>query len=130
MGEMKITVNCGTMHHAVRDIDVDEYGTRSARENVAIVDVGKALYILQGVLEDSTFAMSGNRNNPAVNASIALHVLGYNPIEWFREFFDVNDADFYHHDVDAFLDHLYRVAGYIEDWGPDDDPTAAFDKLV
>ena len=130
MGEMKITINCGTKYHEVRDIDVDEYVTRSARENVSIVDVGKALYILQSVLEDSTFALPGNRNNPAVNASIALHVLGYNPVEWFKGFFDRNDDYFRYRDVEMFLDHVYRVAGYIEDWGPDDDPTAAFLKLI
>ena len=130
MSEMKITINCGTKHHAVQDIDVDKYATRSTKENVSIVDVGKALYILQSVLEDSTFAFPGNRNNPAVNASIALHVLGYNPVEWFKGFFDASGDDFHYRDVSAFLDHVYRVAGYIEDWGPDDDPTAAFEKLI
>lgn len=70
--------------------------------------------------EFDMFASSGNRNIQAVNLSIHLWCLGYDPIKWWDEEF-LNTVEtsqaFFERDLDAFRHHLLRVSDYLDRWG-------------
>lgn len=91
---------------------------------VSSIDLGTALGYLENTLkgEYGGFMQSGCRNNQAVNMSIALHVLGYDPSAWLEEHlpvirehalpgFAIDETDY-----DLFKEHLNRVSHYLADW--------------
>ena len=113
---MKVT--CGTMKRTEIEFDLDKYG--ECIDNGATDDEKKcARSLLYYTMNDNKFIDDGYRNNDAVNGCIALHVMGYDPVEWFDNFFeDKEDGVFYHCDVEAFADHVERVSKYLHRWGP------------
>ena len=75
----------------------------------------KCWKILTNLLADPMFASDGRRNNDAVNACIALHVLGYDAkdaIEHIME--EWTDNEFR---IKRFMEHVERVYPYLEFWG-------------
>ena len=70
--------------------------------------------------EFDMFTSSGNRNIQAVDLSIHLWCLGYDPIKWWDEEF-LNTVEtsqaFFERDLDAFRHHLLRVSDYLDQWG-------------
>ena len=119
-------VYCGTRMPVHFDIDIDDYATAAPTDaNSVLTDADpvirdKAITLLQSTMFDDTFADDGCRNDDAVNACIALHVLGYDPKVWFENFFDANNQDskFFETDIDKFMDHVERVCDYVDVWGP------------
>ena len=130
---MKMIVNCGTKNPREFEIELDAYD--NAVENEATEKEKDIAYNeLKRVLsQGSSFANSGNRNDPAVNSCICLHVLGYNPVTWFNNFFfDVNENDelFYEADIRKYKEHVSRVCDYIDVWGPEGNEGESLDYLV
>lgn len=66
------------------------------------------------------FMSAGCRNNQAVNLSIALDVLGYDPIVWVREYLpairQILEYEITSEDAELFKEHLVRVSDYLERW--------------
>ena len=115
-----LQVNIGTMTTSRMMLDLDKYGDRDSRCTREEDEVS-AIEMLEDVLnEGSMFANAGNRNYGAVNGCIALHVLGYKPDEWFERMFkdDKVSKQFYYHSITLFMDHVKRVADYVDAWGP------------
>lgn len=94
---------------------------------ITTIDLGTALGYLENTIkgEYGGFMQSGCRNNQAVNMSIALDVLGYDPSVWLEEHlpeikkhtlpgFAINEIDY-----DLFREHLYRVSSYLERYSHD-----------
>lgn len=114
---MNIKVRCGTK--TAYDIDIDVAGYAPLLSVAADQeDKLNALDILKKEMDTPRFAASGYRNDQAVNCSIALHVLGYNPVTWFEGFFAEFGSMFQPSDVSAFEEHLDRVYPYLDTWGP------------
>lgn len=116
-----VTANFGTKITGRKLIMLDEYGDRLRKSNLSIEDEKEALDLLEYVLtEGKWFANDGHRNNFAVDSCIALHVLGYDPEEWFANLFAEPDIKymFYQADIDEFMEHVERVAPYLGTWGP------------
>lgn len=116
-----VTAKFGTKTPGKKLIMLDEYGDRDGRHNLSIHDEKDALDLLEFVLTQGRwFAGDGNRNDNAVNSCIALHVLGYEPEEWFENLFDEPDISkmFYSYDIELFMEHVARVAPYLGTWGP------------
>lgn len=114
---MNIKVRCGTKTECDIDIDVADYAPLLSA-GVSQEDKLNALDILKNEMDTPRFAARGYRNNQAVNCSIALHVLGYNPETWFEEFFTEFASIFQPLDVSAFKEHLDRIYPYLDVWGP------------
>lgn len=99
----------------------------------------RAYNILRVTMNDPTFIGDGHRNDDAVNSCIALHVLGFDPIAWFKNFFDDSSIEslFYHCDIVEFMDHVNRICGaaapyqnYLYRWGPAGDEGAALGYVI
>ena len=70
--------------------------------------------------EFDMFTEAGHRNHQAVNLSIHLWCLGYDPIEWWDVVFLTTveiSQTFFDRDLNNFRDHLLRVSDYLEQWG-------------
>lgn len=89
------------------------------------IDTGTALHYLELVISGyyGPFMQPGYRNNQAVNMSIALNVLGYEPRAWLEEYLpDIRDHEVWaicSEDIIAFDDHLDRMEPYLEHWSED-----------
>lgn len=116
---VKMKIECGTYKLTEFEIDIRNYGMISARD-IEEDDAKKAFDLLHETMNDDTFIDDGYRNNDAVNSCIALHVLGYDPEEWFNNFFDLENQDskFFEADIVKFMEHVERVCEYIHRWGP------------
>lgn len=112
-------VYCGTRMPVHFEIDIEDYGSSVPTDADAVIR-DKAITLLQSTMFDDTFADDGCRNDDAVNACIALHVLGFDPEVWFENFFDANNQDskFFETDVNKFMEHVERVNHYVGIWGP------------
>jgi len=116
-----IDAHCGTQKCQSFKIEVDDYG-KPIPTNANEEEIKRAIDLLEETLCDCSFADDGHRNNDAVNSCIALHVLGHDPIVWFENFFDFNNKDhkFFNRDISLFMEHVQRVNGYLDQWGPED----------
>ena len=116
---LEIKIHCGTRNPEEMTIDLEEFGVRNETDGQKDP---VALYLLTSCMNSRDFIDDGHRNQDAVNASIALYVLGFNPPTWFKNFFDFIEDNFpdmfYDTDIDKFWDHLYRVEPYLTTWGP------------
>lgn len=89
------------------------------------IDTGTALHYLELVINGyyGPFMQPGYRNNQAVNMSIALNVLGYDPRAWLDEYLpDIREHEgrpIRSEDIVAFDDHLGRMEPYLERWFKD-----------
>ena len=116
---MEMVVECGTRFPSILKFDTDDFVEASI--NGASVEERQVAYeLLHDTMNDITFIDDGCRNEDAVNSCIALHVLGYNPIEWFKEFFKQHNKDYKFSSIDVwkFEEHVNRVCKYIHRWGP------------
>lgn len=118
MGD-KIKVACGTRKCTEMEVDLDEYGTRYKETGTDEGQKNGALKLLEETMDTETFISRGHRNDDAVNACIALHVLGYDPSTWLEAFLSVNTEKFYGEDVELFMAHVDRVVPYLSEWGPE-----------
>lgn len=113
-------------------VDPDDYGIRKPRESTSLHDLGIACEMLEHVLcTGIDFAASGHRNDQAVNACIALHVMGYDPEEWLGNFLDDHGwrlASRYA--CFAFMNHVRRIAPYCEKWGPEKEEHEALNFAI
>ena len=119
--ETKFIITCGTRVPEKFEVDLDEFGTR---HEVASTDEEKekAFDLLVETMDTITFAMDGHRNDDAVNAMIALHVLGYIAHDWLERFCEEQHlARFRIADLKKFMEHVDRVDQYVRYWGPDGD---------
>ena len=84
----------------------------------------KAMQILDDLWMDKKLGTSGRRNQDAVNMCIALHVLGCGDIDawlgWMQDIHVISS-----HDLELFTEHIERVVGYLDSWGPTGDKGAA-----
>ncbi len=128
---IKITVYCGTFKPTKIEINVDEYG-ESVPTNISKETWQRAIDLLRDTMVDKTFADNGCRNEDAVNACIALHVLGFDPEIWFENFFERNNQDskFFDTDISKFMEHVERVNHYVSKWGPVGNEGAALDYAI
>lgn len=113
-----IKATIGTLNPEETVIDTKEYGdvysVGASAENYQ-----EALDLLTETL-DETFASDGHRNDDAVNTCIALHVMGYDAESWLEEFCkeqDKPDGKWKPGDLQLFMDHVYRVVPYLNEWG-------------
>lgn len=126
---MKLIIGCGSYAHgAETKLDSLSMDTGFKGTSANSAEQSEAFNILQDLMVDPEFGTSGRRNNDAVNFSIALHVLGYDPQEWFE---NLNDTvDFPAEDYFGMREHIQRVADYLEAWGPSEDKGAALKKAI
>lgn len=126
---MKMTITCGTMRKNEIVVDLDQFGikrpTRATTQEQA-----EAFDLLKATMDDETFADDHCRNEDAVNSCIALHVLGYNPKDWFYRFMEEFDDMFFSTDLYKFKEHVERVCEYVEKWGPDGNEGRALDFVI
>ena len=132
-------IECGTHTLTKFEIDIEVYGCERAW-TVDPKDSKRAYDLLRKTMDDITFIDDGHRNDDAVNCCTALHVLGYDPVEWFENFFDTENQDskFFETDVDKFMDHVRRVCGdtidqpvnYPHRWGPVGDEAHALNYSI
>lgn len=115
---MKITIRCGTRTPEAFDIKLSDYGEAfktDAEGNVWL----SALELLRNTMNDDTFADDGHRNDDAVNACIALHVMGYDAWMWLENWCAAQpDKRFFRSDLDKFMEHVDRIVPYLSKWGP------------
>ena len=114
---MNIKVYCGTKDPSSIWLSIESYAAKLHRQ-ITTEDKDHAVDMLRREMSTPKFAASGYRNNQAVNCCIALHVLGYNPISWFEEYFKEFGSTFEASDISAFMEHLERVVPYLNHWGP------------
>lgn len=132
-------VDFGTKNYSNAVFKVSDYGTAMAGSTL-IDDRMRAHDLLNKTMNDPTFIADHYRNEDAVNCCIALHVLGYDPCEWFDNFFDDSNISkmFYAHDIGNFMDHVHRICGYgvkyyknyLLRWGPVGDEGAALGYAI
>lgn len=85
-------------------------------------DRDEALYYIEAVIGGTygKFMQSGCRNNQAVNLSIALDVLGHDPIAWMHENLpcikEILKHEITSEDAELFDEHLERISYYLKDW--------------
>lgn len=85
-------------------------------------DQDEALYYIEAVIGGAygKFMQSGCRNNQAVDLSIALDVLGHDPMAWVQEYLpyikEILKHEITSRDAELFDDHLQRISYYLEDW--------------
>lgn len=119
--------------------EIDDYGTGITVDST-LEERKKAYDLLREEMNDETFIDDHYRNHNAVNCCIALHVLGYEPYEWFENFFSdssIHDK-FFDCDIDKFAEHIARVCGvgnlydtnYLHRWGPKGDEGAALGYVL
>ena len=129
---MKFEVRCGTRNPAELSIDTDDYGTC----NLTKVDDqarAAAAKLLHDTMNDEDFADDGHRNHDAVNGCIALHVLGYNALEWFESFCEEQKKNYdqwFESDLNKFIEHVERVSEYLDSWGPEGYEFLALDYAI
>lgn len=114
---LNFTIHQNTEHSVT--FVVQDYAPNEWKEEVECDsdDIDWAIDTLNDALSRSYFTTPGTRNDSAVDASIALHMLGCtNTIAWFDEFFKDNPW-FEERNVHAFRHHLQRVYPYLEEWG-------------
>ena len=75
----KIRVSCGTIILRLFDFDLDEF-CEAVPTGATEAEVERAIELLEETMNDPTFADDHCRNEDAVNACIALHVLGYDAV--------------------------------------------------
>ena len=113
-------VYCGTKVAEVFEINLDYYD--EPIPTCATDDqINKAYKLLRDTMSDQRFANDGYRNNCAVNACIALHVMGYNAVVWFENFCEDQKTKrnrWYATDLNKFMEHVERVGKYLSKWGP------------
>ena len=127
-------VEFGTQTYGKVSFEIDDYGT-AVTVRSSVEEKKKAYDLLRKTMNNDTFIDDHYRNNDAVNSCIALHVLGYDPPEWFDNFFDDPNirVKFFDCDIERFMDHVHRVCGYgnyyhtnyLYCWGPIDNEGAA-----
>ena len=132
-------VEFGTSDYGKVLFEIDDYGT-SMTVGSTPEERKKAYDLLRKTMNDETFIDDGCRNDDAVNCCIALHVLGYVPVEWFENFFNDNSIRerFFNCDIAKFKDHVDRVCGignlydtnYLRRWGPKGDEGAALGYVL
>lgn len=120
-------VEFGTENYGKVLFEVDDYGT-AMTVGSSVEERKKAYDLLRVTMNDQTFIDDHYRNEDAVNSCIALHVLGYDPCEWFDNFFDDRGVreKFFDCDIEKFMDHVHRICGYgkgydtnyLLRWGP------------
>ena len=118
---VEIKVCFGTKQQWIGEIDIDEYDDAPDETEVTDEDMSEAYQMLRDVLTSGDcFASNGRRNDQAVNACIALHVMGYDPYPWFANLFDDPYIHklFYESDIRKFMEHVERIAPYMYKWGP------------
>ena len=116
----KMECYCGTKCAEIFEIELDDY---SALYETSATDeqMSEAFKLLRDTMTDVHFADDHYRNNSAVNACIALHVMGYDAEGWFENFCAEQGKDtehWYLSDLDSFMTHVERVCGYLSKWGP------------
>lgn len=85
-------------------------------------DLDKALGYIEAVIGGAygRFMQPGCRNDQAVDLSIALHVLGHDPIAWVHENLPrirrILKHEITSRDAELFDEHLERISYYLEDW--------------
>lgn len=124
----KLKVSNGTRKVMFEEIDLDEYDT-PVPTNADDINWRKAFRLLEATMDDVTFADDGHRNDDAVNACIALHIMGYNAETWFNNWCDEQFSNidrWYQDDLSKFMEHVERVAPYLSSWGPVGNETNAF----
>lgn len=110
-------VEFGTKDYGKVQFEIDGYGSKSPF-GANVVEKKIAYDLLRDTMNDRTFIDDNCRNNDAVNSCIALHVLGFDPVEWFGNFFDDEKigSRFLSIDVDLFMEHVHRICGYGSQW--------------
>lgn len=85
-------------------------------------DRDEALCYIESVIGGAygKFMQAGCRNNQAVDLSIALHVLGHDPIAWVHEYLpcikEILKHEITSRDAELFDEHLERISNYLGDW--------------
>jgi len=133
--EKLMKIFCGTLSPKAIEIDLCNYGEPTST-NASDEEQRDAFELLYNTMNDTSFAGDHCRNRSAVNSCIALHVLGFNPVKWFDNFFaDQNIYKmFFYVDIARFMDHVHRVCGhgsghyvnYLLRWGPKGNEGEAF----
>ena len=116
-------VFCGTKKAEAFEIDLDSYD-RFISSEATDEQMSEAFQLLRDTMSDSSFADDGNRNNSAVNACIALHVMGYDAYAWLENFCAEQGKihnRWFQSDLDKFMEHVDRVTPYLSGWGPQGD---------
>lgn len=116
--------------YGLNDIMFDPARVEGYREPIERYEVERALGLLCGILSESEFMEPGWRNDQAVNISIALHVLGFNPSKWLEIFLNKTPFGYNTNDWEIFQDHLNRIEEYLFFWGPQGLEEQAFDFCV
>ncbi len=136
---MLIEVEFGTKDYGKVLFEINDYDTRMTVGST-LEEMEKAYDLLHKTMNDETFIDDHCRNDDAVNCCIALHVLGYDPVKWFDNFFDdqsIHDM-FFGCDINKFMDHVHRICGYGAEydtnyplrWGPAGDEGAALGYVL
>lgn len=117
-----IEVCCGTRRSEIFSIDLDSYAGKAKHNGVVnAASQQAALEMLKDIM-DQYFAKDHYRNRSAVNSCIALHVLGYDALEWLKAFCaeqEAVDGRWFNSDLDKFMEHVECVVPYLEKWGPE-----------
>jgi hypothetical protein len=134
-----MTVEFGTDDYGEVTFSLDDFAKYNSVSS-SFEEKAKAYNLLYKTMNDETFIDDGHRNDDAVNCCIALHVLGYDPCEWFDNFFEDHDINvkFFGCDIEKFMDHVHRVCGYgpayftnyLFRWGPVGDEGAALGYAI
>lgn len=120
-----IKVINGTRSPMIEQLDLDQHG-KAVPTNADDKTWRVAFDLFKETVDDVTFASGGHRNDDAVNGCIALHVMGYDCYSWFENYCaSQKDSKFYRDDLDKFMEHVERVAPYVETWGPSGNESAA-----
>ena len=125
---MKIILGCGQLASSDGVSTSLSLNTGFKGTSANSAEQTEAFSMLQDLMNDPEFATAGRRNNDAVNFCIALHVLGYEPVEWFDALNEI--ADFHANDYFEFKECVTRVSDYLEAWGPTEDRGAALKKAI
>lgn len=127
---MKITVRCGTRNPEIVKVNLDDYG-KSVPTDADDKTYETALDLLIETMNDETFADGGHRNDDAVNACIALHVMGYDACAWLENWCAAQpNKRFFRSDLDKFMGHVDRIAPYLSTWGPSGHESEALKKAI
>ena len=121
---MKLIFNCGKVTDKLDTLDL---GCEFMGTDANSMQQTKAFAVLQDLVNDPAFGSDGRRNDDAVNLSIALWVLGYDPLVWFDALDDEVDLG---DDYSYMKEHMDRVHDYIDVWGPGWNKAKALEKLI
>lgn len=129
---MKFTIRCGTRTPETFNIKLDDYGEAVKTDAEGSVWFN-AFVLLHDTMNDDTFADDGHRNDDAVNACIALHVMGYDAAAWLDAFCKYQQQykdRWFSSDLEKFMEHVERVAPYLSGWGPAGHESQALNKAI